>query len=87
MGLASLNSRAVAFSLSLSLSLFPSGRHFEGLLFEGNTTDKSWTLVFQKHVTMTIRPPGCVAKGGTWSLIATQKDEPVSLREAVTVCA
>jgi hypothetical protein len=26
---------------------------------------------------MTIRPPGCVAKGGTWSLIATQKDEPV----------
>jgi hypothetical protein len=26
---------------------------------------------------MTIRPPGGVAKGGTWSLIATQKDEPV----------
>ena len=62
----------VASFLSLSAG------SFEGLLFEGNTKDKSWTLVFQKHVAMTIRPPGGVAMGGAWGLVATQKDEPVS---------
>ena len=57
--------------------LCPCSGSFEGLLFEGNTKDKSWTLVCQKHVTMTIRPPGGVARGGAWSLVASQKEEKV----------
>ena len=50
---------------------------YEGLLFEGNTKDRSWTLVCQNNVTMTINPPGGVAKPMAWKIVATQKDEIV----------
>ena len=67
-----------ADGFSLHSPPFSLGSSFEGLLFEGNTKDKSWTIVFQKPVVMTIRPPGGVARGGTYGFIATLKDELVS---------
>ena len=61
---------------------------FEGLLFEGNTKNKSWTLVCQGTVTMTIRPPGGGARGDAWSMVASQEAETVSTwsKEGVMIC-